>query len=290
MTDQPGITPSAPGEGPAVPRLGGATAYTPPDAAPQPPAPQPPVQQPPTQQPPAYGSAAGYQAPVQPYGAASGGYQAPAQPYGAASGYQSPAPTQPYAASGYQSQPPYGAQPQPPYGAEPQPPYGTHSPYAPQNAYPAGYGAPGQAMQQPQNPYGYVPGQFPPGYGPAPERSGLLGWIGLAMVTVAGVAAAVMGRLFGGIAGQFVELQQQLGSGTTLDANDPRVQQIIQQNGWMGFGTPVFLLGLAGFVVSIVAFATRRGRKPAVWGLILGVVLPVLSFALVVMAIMPYVQ
>jgi len=274
MTDQSGTTPSAPGEDPRVPRLGGATAYTPPDAVPQ-----HPVQQRPAQQPPAYGSAAGYQPPAQPYGSAAG-YQGPAQPYGAASGYQAPAPTQPYAATGYQAPAPYGAQPQPPYGAQPQPPYGTHNPYAPQNAYPAGS----------QNPYGYVPGQIPPGYGQQPERPGLLGWIGLAMVTVAGVAAAVMGYLFGGVAAQFVELQQELGTGTPLDANDPRVQQLVEQNGWIGFSTPVFLLGLAGFIVSIVAVATRRGRKPAVWGIILGVALPILSLALMVMAIMPYVQ
>ena len=222
----------------------------------------------------------------QPGSPTSGSGDAPAQPYAAASGYQVPnpygAPAQP--PYGTQNQPPYGTQNQPPYGAPNQPPYGTHSPYA-QSPVPAGYGAPGPA----QAAYGYAPAQYPPGYGRPPERSGVLGTVGLAMVTIAGVAACAMGYLFGTIAAEFVDLALSLGGSSAVNPSDPRMRQFVDQHPWMSLGTPVFLLGLAGFIVCVVAFASRRGRKPALWGMILGVVLPIVAFALLVMAITPYV-
>lgn len=198
------------------------------------------------------------------------------QAYGTAGSYQPQPQPQPYGATG-------SSQPPAPYNAQPQPPYGTHNPYA----TPAGYGAPAQPMPPAQGAYGYAPA--PVGYGQPAARSGVLGWIGLLMVTLAGVTITVMGYLMGGIAGKVVELQQSLGT-TTMDTNDPRVQQIVTDNPWMMLSTPAFLVGLAGFVISIVAFATRRGRKPGLWGILLGIAFPILSVVVMVMVMMPYLQ
>lgn len=199
-------------------------------------------------------------------------------------------------------------QPQPQqYGAPQynpaQPPYGTN-PYANQGPQaggyqPAGYhsaGSPSQPLAQPapsyptnapyQQPYPAAPyGQQPPvgfpGYAPAatPQRSPLLGLIGLAVVVVCAVASTVLAAQFGHDYGVILQQLGVTANGQAPDAStmsdSPALRSFVE--GQLGrFGTigTLSLVGIIGWIVSIVATATKRGRALGIIGIILGVIAP----------------
>lgn len=231
---------------------------------------------------PAYGAPAQPTAPQAPYGSSQPASQQP--PYGSS---QPAASSSPYGAPAQQppAQAAYGAsQPASPYGAAqpsaPQPPYGTQSPYA--------SAAPYAAQQvQPTNPYAYTPQG--PAAAPPQRKSSILGIIALGVVTAATIVGSVLTFQFGT---GFMDLMHQMGytvgnmpSQSRLNT-DPRVLRFMTQ------AAPVMqsiglasVVGFAGWITSIVATATRRGRGYGIGGIILGVLAPVIMFVALMIAI-----
>lgn len=193
----------------------------------------------PAPEPPTYGQVAPEQ---QPYGQP--------QPGGYGQGY--PQPQQPeYGQQGYPQQPGYGQQgyPQQPYGAYP----------APQPGYPQAY----------QRDYA-VP--------PEPQRGPLLGQIGLGLVVVCGILFIIAAAIFGHAIGQYMVANGGPAAMQTPKPTDPALIELTQQlGGWSMVGQAASFAGLAGWIVSIVAFVKRAGRTLALWGIILGAAAPILA-------------
>ena len=261
---------------------------------PQRPATQPYGQQPAT---PSYGQ----QPETQPYGqqppTPSYGQQPETQPYG-----QQPE-TQPYG-----QQPPtpsYGQQPTISPSGQPQP-YGQTQPTTPsygQQFTTPSYGPP-QQYGQPQ-PYGGYPTQQAPGqaygqpvqgfaptameaYGAAPapaKRSSVLGALSLALVVICGVVLGGSLWHIGTVVGQLI-------AGGSIDpSNQTELQQaVLSQLGgiWTLLVDGSGLLGFIGWILGIVAVATRRGRGLGVVTIILGVLAPIVAFVLMIVALAPY--
>lgn len=227
---------------------------------------QPGYPQPPYGQAPYQGQAPYGQAPYaqSPYGQNSYGQAGPGQaPYG-----QSPSGQPPYGQTPY-GQPPYGSSPygQPPYG---QSPYGVQPGQAP--VPPGAYGA---------APYGYAYGSAPDAAGAAP-RPGGLGLVGLGLVVVAMVVDAVLFHQLGQGIGQLL-LQLNIDP-TSVDQADfqqrvqssPEFLQFAADNETSVRVLMLFLaVGLVGWVISIVAAATRRGRPAGIAGILVGIAAPV---------------
>ena len=220
-----------------------------------------------------------------------------APPAGSAPGYQAPGslpPQAPYGAqSPYAPAPQSQQQPQSPYGA--QPPYGAQSPYAQQGQqpYPGGY------AQHPQSAYQQAPQPYPYGYAAQPpasyqrpqQRSSLLGLIALAVVAVTAIVGVVLAFNFGHALSSVL-------IATGIDPTDPNAAQQLQDNpafrqfalsnagavNGIGFAS---LAGIAGWVVGIVAAATRRGRLWGIVAIILGILAPVAMIAAMVVGMMP---
>lgn len=165
---------------------------------------------------------------------------------------------------------PYNQPPQQPYGQQP---YGSQQPYGG------------------QQPYGQQPGMYGPS---APERrSSMLGLIGLGLVLVCAIAliasAAVLGSAFGdlmvslGIDAQNIDEQ-------TL-ANDPRFDAFVDETAmlWLLAQGAAFL-GFVGWIISIVATATKRGRVPGIWGIILGVLAPIIAMIIGIATMWPAIE
>lgn len=187
---------------------------------------------------------------------------------------QNPTPGQPY---GYQPQQYGQAQSQPqPYG---QPPQQAH-PYG----YPAQQ-APAQAYGQPAQ--GYAPmGAY--GAAPAPvKKSPILGIISLVVVLVcAGLLGAFMWRI-GGVVGQLAS------SGAVDPDNQAALQAaVMSELGgiWMLLANVAIYGGFAGWIMGIVATATKRGRGAGIAAIVLGVLAPIVSVLMVIPAMMPYLQ
>lgn len=174
-------------------------------------------------------------------------------------------------------------QPQPPYGYPTQPPV---------------YGA---GQQQPYPPYGQPPAQpwgqqqlQRPAYGSNPQyagasqptkKSSALGITGFAVVVLSllvGIGLAIASSP------AFVSLMSIIPPGATTQAEIqqvwaqlPQAQQdaIARQLGGPLAGIGVAsLVGLIGWVISIVATATARGRGWGIAGIIVGVLAPVAIF------------
>jgi len=199
-----------------------------------------------------------------------------------------PTPAQPQRPSAYPSQPqqpPYPAQPQP-YPAQPYPPQaypGQAQAYPGQPQYPV-QPYPGQA----QSPYGVQPYQgagYPGGYPatgyqgsgsygpPAKPRSPILGIVGLGIVVVTGIIAILIGF---SMAGPMAELMAYVPPGSTqIDASRLPPELLEAMVGPMtGLGLASFA-GFVGWIISIVAAATNRGRGWGVAGIILGILAPI---------------
>lgn len=279
MTDQSGANPTP---NPDAPKGFGAHAWTPADDAttvsPDPalagapdadaaPAPQPLSSQQP------YGQPA---APAPQYGA-------PQPPYGNQNPYAS---QDPYGQNPYAGAPsPYGAPAptQAPYGAQQPNPYGAPNPYAAQNPN-SGYGQPVAP-----NPYAYAPAAAGAGAVPA-RRSSLLGIIALVVVAVCGVAGIALSYQFGHayalVAAQLGISTQGPTPSTAELQNDPRFAAFVTtQMGVIQGIMAVCVAGLVGWVLAIVATATRRGRAFGIIGIILGIAAPIGMFVAMVMAI-----
>lgn len=209
--------------------------------------------------------------------------------------YGQPAPNQP--AYG----PPYGqSAPEQPYG-QPQPGYGQGYPqeFQQQDYGQQGYqqqGYPQQGYQQQgyqQQPYGAYPAAsqaYQSGYTvpPPPQGKPLLGQIGLALVVVCGILCIVTAAIFGHTIGGFMAAN---GGPAAMQqhSNDAELIALTQQlGGWSLVAQAASFAGLAGWIVSIVAFVKRAGRTLALWGIILGIAAPILATITLIVVIMPY--
>ncbi len=148
---------------------------------------------------------------------------------------------------------------------------------------PSGVAAPhqqawaGQQWAQQQQPmFGPAHG----GYGTPPAaRSSVLGIVGLIVVLLSTGALAAAAWSFGvGLGDFFLELAE---TGVPRDQaelmNDPRLIAYAESTGaTMGAIALSVLAGVTGWIVSIVATATRRGRVPGIAGIVVGLLsLPV---------------
>lgn len=173
-----------------------------------------------------------------------------------------------------------------PYGQAPQPgqPYGQ----APQGGQPYGQG--------PADPYGYPPqyGQAAPygqaqavaSYAPA-KKSPALGIIGLLTVVVCGIVLSVFLWKVGAIAGPFV-----VDGAIPADQQSAMGTEIVLQLGsvWPGLGGLSSFLGLVGWILGIVATATKRGRAFGIIAIVLGALAPFIAFGAFTAALVPYVK
>jgi len=218
--------------------------------------------------------------PGQPYGYPP--QQGPNQPYGQPQ--QAPNPygqaNQPY------GQPPQG--PNQPYG---QPPQGPNQPY-------------GQPPQAPNQPYGQQPPQGPNPYGqpqqgfvptsptgaygtPPAKRSPILGIISLAIVASCGVLLTLYLYRIGVVAGPYAV------NGTLDTSTQPElVQEVTSQLGGVlpMLGGASGFVGFVGWILGIVATATKRGRAFGVMAIILGILAPIIAVVALFVALAPYLQ
>ena len=206
------------------------------------------------------------------------------------------------------SQPPQSAAPRPypqqPYGQQaygrqpyPQQPYGQQQPTSagPANAdqrnpnpyqithYAAQYGSQPQAAYPPSaypSPASAMPGQ-------KPVRSPLLGLISLTVLVLSVVAGSIAGY-------QVMELMVNVmvSMGMT-DVDQTALAQILQQQLMTNYPGQTILLnvtgwaGFAAWIGGIVAAATNRGRLWGILTIILGVITPVIIFAVAFAAMGP---
>jgi hypothetical protein len=223
---------------------------------------------------------------------------------------QTPPPGQPYGYPPQQPAPqPYGQPPQQaqqpatqPYGQPPQQP--PTQPYGqpPQQAQPYAY----PPQQAPAQPYSYPTQQAPAqpygqpvqGFAPTPmdaygataaptKKSPILGIISLAIVVICGVVLTLYLYRIGVVAGPYAV------SGTLDTTNQPElVQNVVNQLGGvlpMLGGTSIFV-GLVGWILGIVATASKRGRGFGVMAIILGILAPIIAVVVLVVTLMPYLQ
>ncbi len=184
-----------------------------------------------------------------------------------------------------QPQPPYGYPSQPPaYGAgQQQPPY---SPY--QQQQPQAWGGAQAPQRYPAVPYGTTP-QYA---GAARQKkSSMLGIIGFAIVALGTIVAVVLAAGSGPAFSQYLSI-------FPPGATQEQIQQILnnmtpaeQQALGSAFVGPLLgvtvasIAGFVGWILSIVATATARGRGWGIAGIILGVLAPVAIFFAMMAAI-----
>src|SRR5664280_505431 len=192
----------------------------------------------------------------------------PGQPYGFP---PQQGPNQPYGQP-QQAPNPYG-QPKQPYKQRP------HVPNQPYEQPPKGPSQPyGQPQQAPNQPYGqpqrgFVPTSPTGAYGtPAAKRSPILGIIALLVVLICGVVLSVSLFRMGGLLGQLAV------NGTVEISSQTQLQEeVLNQLGgiWTLLIYGSGLLGFVGWILGIVAVATKRGRALGVVTIILGVLAPI---------------
>jgi len=168
-----------------------------------------------------------------------------------------------------------------------QPPYG-QGPYNP-----AATPAPSMPPAYPNTPAPGYPPAFPPAYSPeaaipvAPayppaspyalpqpaKKSPVLGWIGLGVVVVCGIIFFLCSK------GLYDAVFDVMGTDWTTSGVLPDFSTLStdQMNSIAGPTMGVFIsgiIGLAGFIISIVATVQNKGRIFAIIGIILGVLAP----------------
>ena len=189
--------------------------------------------------------------------------------------------------------PGYGQTPSPgqPYGYPPQ--QGPNQPYGQPQQAPNPYGQAnqpyGQPPQGPNQPYGQPQQGFVPtagAYGTPPaKRSPILGIIALLVVLICGVVLSMSLFRMGGLLGQLAV------NGTVEISSQTQLQEeVLSQLGgiWTLLVYGSGLLGFVGWIVGIVAVATKRGRAFGVVTIILGVIAPIAAFAAMFAAMAPY--
>lgn len=204
--------------------------------------------------------------------------QYPQQEYGQQGYGQQGYPQQGYDQQGYPQQG-YGQQgyPQQGYGQQG---YGQQG--YPQHGYPQQYAQQGYGYPQ----QGYAQGGWPEE--PAPSTSSpMLGRIALGIVAAMTVLIAVVGWQFGAAFGNLI-LDIGVDAASTMSPNDPAVEQFaVDMSGWTLAGMVASFGGLAGWIMAIVAFVRRSARPLALFGIILGVLAPIVAFILMVLGMMP---
>jgi hypothetical protein len=210
---------------------------------------------------------------TQPYGQP----QPATQPYG-----QPQQGAQPYGQPPQQGTQPYGQPPQTqPYGQPPQTqPYGQ----PPQQAQPYSY----PSQQAPTQPYGQPVQGFAPtpshAYGAtaAPvKRSPLLGIIALAIVVISGFVLSFYLYKVGVVIGPYAV------NGSVDTTTQPQLMQdVANQLGGLlpTLGGASIFVGLVGWILGIVATATKRGRAAGIFTIILGILAPIIAVVLLFVA------
>lgn len=172
-------------------------------------------------------------------------------------------------------------------------------------AYPqqGGYPQPGQYTQPGQYPQGYDPQAYPPAaYGQYPAypvaqpqwdttpvaENKMLGMVGFAIVAVTAIVLAVVLYLVGGEVGAFM-VDYGIDVAANPDPTDPAIIALSQQiNGLSILATIATVVGIVGWVVSIVATVRRSGRRFGVWGIIVGILAPVLGIVAMMAGLWPH--
>ena len=124
----------------------------------------------------------------------------------------------------------------------------------------------------------------------APEkRSDMLGIIGLGVVFVGTVVLVIMSWIGGQAFGQFILDADASGLSTEEDLiNDPLAMEYVRSATGLVLGAvAVCLVGLAGWITSIVATVQRRGRGFGIIGIILGVLSLGIAFATFFAGVVP---
>lgn len=190
----------------------------------------------------------------------------------------------------YQSSPqnPYGQSSQAPQGQYAQQPYPQGYPQQgqyPPNQYPQAYGQPGYDPQA----YGQYPGYPQPQWDATPASENTKpGMIALIIVAIAAVVLSIVSYLIGGQSGAFIA-DYGIEAATMFDTNDPAV--IAFSQGAAGLSAAAFAamgVGVVGWVVAIVATVRRTGRRFGIWGIVLGILAPVIAFMAMIAGMMPY--
>lgn len=209
---------------------------------------------------------------------------------------QTPNPSDPWASQNPHGQPWDGQPPagQPPY-VQPGQPWGQQPgyPQAPQQpwAAPQQYGQPWDQQQ----PYGYP---YPPApYSDAPAtpeepKKNTIGLVGLVTVVISGLIALWGGYQLGVGSGQLALLigldPMNPPDASTINQNDPAIVALAAR---MAAPTMALIFsavaGIIGFIISIVGFVQRKGRKFGLWGIILGVVFPAAALVAVFVGMAP---
>ncbi|HSN10725.1 MAG TPA: hypothetical protein VLS51_01265 [Propionibacteriaceae bacterium] len=201
-------------------------------------------------------------------------------------GNPQPSPSQPYVEPGPQ---PYRQ----PYSSPGQQPYAYPSQQSPAQPY---------AYPSQQQPYAY-PSQQQPGYQVQPyapqdvapvggyerpraeKRSGVLGALALALVVVCGIVLSWTMWRVGGIVGPLIV------NGSVDVSSEAEVQQaLVRQFGglWAVLVEGSIVLGFAGWIMGIVAAATRRGTGLGVTAIVLGALAPFVAIGVLVATLAPY--
>ncbi|MCL2482693.1 MAG: hypothetical protein FWF43_04620 [Propionibacteriaceae bacterium] len=162
------------------------------------------------------------------------------------------------------TQPPYGDNaytPPPQYPGQAPSPQMPAAPSYPPATYQQGYGAPvapGYSSEQPK------------------QKSGRLGIIAFVIVLVTGILFVVsMHGIMVGLANAFGAGWMR--TGTTPDLSTLSDQQLsdLQQPAWLFLVS--MAAGVVGFILSIVAAATKRGRLMGILGIVAGILAPIMA-------------
>ncbi|MDO5534761.1 MAG: DUF308 domain-containing protein [Propionibacteriaceae bacterium] len=227
-------------------------------------------------------------------------------------GDQPPSHDQPYAPPSFESQPDaqgHGQQAYPEQQPDPQqygqPQYGQEQygqqQYGNQQYADGQYGQqypPPAYGQQQQQQYGqqnypqdqYAPYTYQQQWPAEPERSKTLGVVGLGIVAVCTVVFVVVGYLLGQAFGQLI-LDYGIEALENPDPSDPLMISFAQSvEGLTMAGAAATLTGIAGWIVSIIATARRQGRRFAIWGIIIGVLAPIIGMIAMVAGMLPAAQ
>lgn len=166
------------------------------------------------------------------------------QQYGQQQGY----PQQPYGQPQYEQQA-YGQQA---YGQQPYP----AQPY--QQQYPSPYQQQWPAEQ-------------------AQPQSNTMGMVGLGIVAVCALALAIVSYIIGSAMGQLM-LDYGIDAMQNPDPNDTMMIELTQRvQGPSTIGMLATVAGIAGWIVSIIATSRRRGRSFGIWGIVLGILAPIIA-------------
>jgi hypothetical protein len=129
----------------------------------------------------------------------------------------------------------------------------------------------------------------------APAKKSKLGLIGLIIVAVGAIAGCFATWSFGAVYAQVLEYLVNSGaviSGGQIDVNSLplEVQEYFGTYGmlYLTISFIASLVGIVGFVISIIAAVQNKGRPQGIVGIILGVLAPILMFVVFMAQIMQF--